>query len=483
MSSAPTQLSTNRKRLRNIALLVLAGAVSFGVFQGTRRILKADPLEAYRKPVKDELPSNVAVFMKDSDFSRVEPNQPEAKCFVTEMRVAQNRQMYDFIGVSKGQLTWKKALYEFSAARGNWNGYGKILQLDGSVKLKSTKFDLASQELSYDEASRTIRVPRPVTGKLYGGDLQVANFVYNMENEEYSVGEGSWVGALASLGMQDTPGASGSREWKITFINGVGNIKKSNGIATYTDARATDGDIIIIAPKMVHDTKKDILTATGEVKYFSSKANVIADQIVVYRKEKRAVLSGRVTMLVKPKAQENEKVEEGTLPPMLPQIPDSISKSRPPAPFDKDTQKKREDTVRNGSNLRDYPLTITAGRIEYWYKKGERRANITDSPQARQELPEGEWRYAWAFSGKYDGEKETLTLESSKNKQDVILKNSLGDEIFGVWGLLSTKEGDDEYEFRANRAKMTTSDDDDIPPSKSGKGGGGLSGPIGNRRT
>ncbi len=482
MSSAPTQPSTNRKLLRKLFVFAALGAAGFGVYKGTVSILKADPLKGYKAEVKNALPPSVAVFMKDTDFTRVEPNQPAAKCFVNEMRIAQNRQMYDFVGVSKGQLTWKKALYEFSAERGNWNGYAKQLVLDGKVKLKSAKFDLASQELSYDEAKKTFRVPRPVTGKLYGGELKVANFVYNMDKEEYTTGEGSWKGTLASIGIQEIPGAEGTRKWDIDFSKSDGSVKRSKEIATYTNARATDGDVIILAPKMVHNTKTDVLTASGEVKYFSSKANVIADQVVVFRKEKRAVLSGKVTMLVKPKAQENDKVVEGTLPPMLPQVPDSISQSRPPAPYNKDAQKKREDTVRSGSNLRDYPLSITANRIEYWYKKGERRATITGSPQARQELPEGEWRYSWAFSAKYDGEKEILTLESQKDKQEVILKNSLGDEVYGMWGQLSTKEGDDEYEFRSGKAKITTSDDD-IPPAKSGSGGGGLAGPIGNRGT
>ena len=169
MSSAPTQPSTNRKKVRNIFLLAVLGAAGFGVYKGTVQILKADPLRAYKTPVKNELPPNVAVFMKDTDFTRVEPNQPAARCFVNEMRIAQNRQMYDFVGVSKGQLTWKKAVYEFSAERGNWNGYAKQLLLDGKVKLKGAKFDLASQELNYDEANKSFRVPRPVTGKLYGG--------------------------------------------------------------------------------------------------------------------------------------------------------------------------------------------------------------------------------------------------------------------------------------------------------------------------
>ncbi len=479
MSSAPTQPSTNRKTLRSLLLLALLGGAGFGVYKGTRQILNVDALAPYKTPIKNELPSNVAVFMKETDFTRVEPNQPAAKCFVKEMSIAQNRQMYDFVGVSKGQLTWKKALYEFSAERGNWNGYAKQLVLDGQVKLKGAKFDLASQELNYDEANKTLRVPRPVTGKLYGGELKVANFLYNMDKEEYSTGAGEWKGVLANLPQAELPAGDTKKSWEFKYES----YGRKDGFDVFTDARATDGEVIIIAKNIKREVKTDILTATGEVKYFGKKANMIADKVVVYRKEKRALVTGRVTMLVKPKSQENDKLVEGTLPPMLPAIPDSISKNRPPAPKDTEAQKKREDTIRSGSNLRDYPLTITAEKIEYWYKKGERRAKINGNPQARQELPVGEWRYVWAHSAFYDDEKEILKLDSAPGKRDVIMKNSLDDEMYGVSGTIVTKEGVDEFEFKTGNGKLTTTDDDDIPPAKSGGGGGGLAGPIGNRGT
>ncbi|HLO99330.1 MAG TPA: hypothetical protein VK171_12100, partial [Fimbriimonas sp.] len=167
------------------------------------------------------------------------------------------------------------------------------------------------------------------------------------------------------------------------------------------------------------------------------------------------------------------------LSPLPPVVPESISSTRPPAPDNEDA-KRTEDQIRSSKNLRKYPLSITANQIEYWYKKGERRAKITGSPQGRQELPEG-WRYVWAGSAFYDGEKELLTLESAPGKTEVILKNSLGDELFGVWGQLSTKEDDDEYSFKKGKGKITTRDDDDggTPPPGNSGGGGGLTGPIG----
>ncbi len=476
MSSAPTLRS-----VRNLALVALGLGAALVVGLWAYKVVKSDPLEAYKKPMKDELPDTVAILMRQTEFKRIEPGKPEATCFVDEMRIAPNRQIYDLQGISKGKLSWNGTQYGFSAKLANWNGYGKQLTLSDSVTLKGPNFEIQTPTADYDENVRKIRAPRPVTGTAMGGKLEVANFMLDLNAETFSTGAGKWSGGLPSEFRQETPGAT-SRNWDFTFDGSNGSVKRSKEIATYTNARATDGDVIVLAPKIVHNTKTDVLTCTGVVKYFSGKANLIADTITVYRKEKRAVLTGKVTMLVKPKVSENEPPKEVELPPMTPVVPDSITKNRPPAPKNDDAQKQKEESIRSGKNLRDYPLIISAQKIEYWYKKGERRARIEGAPQARQELPEGEWRYAWAASAFYDDEKELLTLESKKGKRDVILKNSIGDEVYGAWGQLSTKEGDDEYEFRDGNAKMRTTDDVDLPPTKK-SGGGGLSGPIGNQRT
>jgi hypothetical protein len=357
--------------------------------------------------------------------------------------------------------------------------------VNGKVRLKGPDFDLTSQQLGYDEGRKTLEVPQAVSGTAYGGELTVTSFNYNMEKNTFLAKKGTWKGLLPKELQKQAPEAKSSRRWDIKFED---SFKKEGvpDIVYYTDARASDGELIILAPKMENNTKTDVLTATGGIRYYSPKANVIADKIVIYRKERRAVLIGNVTMLVKPKSQENETAKEEVLLPMSPVVPESISDTRPPAPDTDEARKKREEIIRSGKNLREYPLMITANQIEYWYKKGERKAKITGNPQARQELPENGWRYVWSFSALYDGEKELLTLESAKDRADVILKNSLGDELNGAWGQISTKEGDDLYQFKKGKAKITTRDDDDeIPPAKgsgggsTGGGSGVLSGPIG----
>ncbi len=465
-------------------------AAGYGVYRYSARIIKQDPLAKFKEKMPDELPDSVAIRSTGTKFNHFEEGKPKTSCDVKTVEVFQNRQMYTFTGISNGRLEWKGATYHFEAERGGWNGFAKKLSLTGALKFKGKKFDLGSKEFTYDETRRQFRVPKDVAGTAYGGKLQAVNFTYNLDNEAFSAGKGEWVGVPPKDLGTEVPIQGKPTIWDIKYDE----IDHPKGDTTYyTNARATDGEIIVTAPKIEVNDKTNVMTATGRVRYFGTKANLIADKIVVYRKEKRAVLTGNVTMLVKPKDKQEEPAKETELTPLPPAVPDSISSTRPPAPDD-ETTKKKEDEVRSMKNLRQYPLVVLAPSIEYWYKKGERRAIITGSPQARQDISDNGWRYVWADHANWDGEKELLSLFSAANKQDVILKNSIGDELYGESGVVSTLEDDDTYKFKTGRAKMPTRDKDiptndkDKPKTGGGTSGGtgtgkgsGISGPIRQR--
>jgi LptA/(LptD N-terminal domain) LPS transport protein/Lipopolysaccharide-assembly, LptC-related len=457
--------------------MILGG---YGVYRYASRILKQDPLERFKKAQPDELPDSIAIRSTDTKFNHFDAGKPKTSCDVKTIEVAQNRQMYTFKGISNGKIEWKGATYNFQAERGAWNGFNKKMTLNGALKIKGKKFNLTSTEFNYDETRRLFIVPKDVKGTAFGGQLQAASFTYNLDSEAFKAGKGRWVGVPPQDLTAESPVQVKKTIWDIKYED----IDHPKGdITYYTDARATDGEIIITAPKIEVNEKTDVMTATGRVRYFGTKANLIADKIVVFRKEKRAVLTGNVTMLVKPKDKQEEPAKETELTPLPPAVPDSISSTRPPAPDD-ETTKKKEDEIRSMKNLRQYPLIVLAPKIEYWYKKGERRAVITGSPQARQDIADNGWRYVWSDHANYDGEKESLSLFSAPGKQDVILKNSIGDELYGESGVLSTKEDDDSYKFKKGRAKMPTREDD-LPASdkdkKSTGKGGGVSGPIGRK--
>jgi lipopolysaccharide export system protein LptA len=277
---------------------------------------------------------------------------------------------------------------------------------------------------------------------------------YNTSDGSYQTGAIDWHGKLA-INMQEPeksgpPSQGGKpsdddsvREW---YIHGETTSHPSKGLVTYGTCRATDKVSILTSPKGTYDKEKDILVCEGPVKYWGEKANMICDHLVVYHKEKRLVATGNVVIFVKPEDKQvlDDKME---VQPFRPVVPDDVSKTRPPAPIltDKRSKDLNED-LRSSDNIKKYPTTIRADKIEYWYKKGERHAICTGSPQAQQEFPEGRWRMAWTHEADYDGEKETLTLISSKDVRDSRMKNSIGDDAIAARFELSTKDGDDSYE-------------------------------------
>ena len=91
----------------------------------------------------------------------------------------------------------------------------------------------------------------------------------------------------------------------------------------------------------------------------------------------------------------------------------------------------------------------------------------------------------WAFQGYYDGEKETLKMDSRPGTTDTRSMTSVGDDIVADEVLVSTKEDDEDLEAKGVKGKIYGKPDEDEgggakkpDPIKPGKSGGGLSGPI-----
>ena len=62
----------------------------------------------------------------------------------------------------------------------------------------------------------------------------------------------------------------------------------------------------------------------------------------------------------------------------------------------------------------------------------------------------------------YDGEKETLLLNSTPGKKDTHFKDSIGDDLLASNFTVSTKEDDDEYEGEGIVGSFHA-DDEDLP--------------------
>lgn len=467
---------TIKQALKGLAV----AAAAIGSIVYVQEFSKIDPLLNMRKRHLST-PDQLGINMSNVRLVHYRGSSKVATALMDKVFIPSHRGQYQMEGV-EGTYYVDQKPFKFAATTALWNQNARLLTADKGVHVWNKDLNLKSTVFRINEREQTMYIPGKIAGGFFGGKMQATNLLYRVREDTAVVGPTHWAGNLA-LSLQDQ-GQPVQKWWEFDSAKGTFNIK--GDIRTWEKGTATDGEIIVQADKIEHNRKTDVVTATGRVRYFSPKANMTCDKAVIYRKEKRAVLTGSVDMLVKPKnAQTKATIVE--IPPFRPVVPAEIAKNRPEAPTAQksDQEKKLDEQVQDPKTLRDYPLAVTAAKIEYWYGRGNRHAIITGDPQARQELPEGRWRHLWAFQGYYDGEKETLKMESRPGQTDTRLQTSVGDDVVAEEVLVSTKEDDEDLEAKGMKGKIFgSSDEDEVGPKppdpikpKTG-GGGGLKGQI-----
>lgn len=428
------------------ALGIFAGVA---LYNGVSYVLSQDPFSKYRATNVPDDQKAVGATMRDVALKQyVGPNLvAEAKIGI--VNITRDRQVAMLSGIKDGHYRSKdKGEVQFTASTGKWNQVGRMFQVEHAVRLFNKDFDLKSETLVYDERRGLVTASKAVSGKFFKGDVKAAMLKYHLPTGGYELNAVSWTGALD---LQDAPKSKG--RWSIKAAT-VSNPTGKREI--WSDAEATDGDIIVKALRIEREVKTDVIVATGNVQYFSRESNVQCDKATIYRKEKRAIIEGNVSMLLK--AKQDDKLEVVPLKPLRPIVPDSIAIDRPPAPSEQD--KELDKQVRDPETRRKFPTQVLCSKIEYWYRKGERRAKLMGSPQARQELDGGRWRQAWAYEGFYDGEKETLKLTSRDGQKEARFKTSIGDDLRADWFLVSTKEGDEAWQGARVEGDVISEDED-----------------------
>lgn len=381
---------------------------------------------------------------------------------VDRIDVRRDRAFFSFYEVHDGILFSENGNVNFNSDTATYDQIAQQLRFDAGVKLMNGDFNLMVPRLTLDEGNQTIQAPGPIKGTLKGGILQAVNFKYKLPEKEFMTGAFSWQGEIPGEVKKGVPVPQGKTAWNIEGRDSHGK----GSIFEYSKARATDGEVIVKAPHIIQDRKTDILTCDGPVYYFSKKANLVADHAVVYRKEKRVLLTGNVRALVKPK--DKPDLTETEVPPFRPDVPAQVADNRPeaPAPEEAQQQKDLDDALHSSKTIRDYPSMVKCDRAEYWYGDGNRHGLFTGSPEAFQDIGGGRWRNVSAFRGLYDGETEKLRLESSaEDKREVHVTTSIGDDIFAFWYTVSTKEDDDEWAGDGVKGHVVL-DDDEVPKEK-----------------
>ncbi|QYK52509.1 MAG: hypothetical protein KF824_09595 [Fimbriimonadaceae bacterium] len=469
---------STRAAIANLSGVLALGAASLGTYKFVEAVVFNDALADYRavnSPFKD----GEGVVIKNFGLKSYIGKKLVTEARVNNATIKNDRSTIELAGIHDGVFyddAGKK--YNFVAEAATYGTYSKSIHANKGIRVFNDTADLKAPGFTYEHPIRRVTFLGDITGKLGGGDLVTKSVFIDLKNKEILTGELSWTGPLQVDNPQKTP-------WKITAKSS----KLRNDITTYTEARGEDKDTIVKADKMIYDRANDIVTAEGNVEYFGVDANVACDKVVIERKINKATLTGKIVrMLIKP---EDSAPKETKIPPVVPMVPDSVAGNRPKADSNptQDQQKKEDEEVRSADNIRHYPIALTAGQIEYWYKKGERKAILTGNPFARQEFSglRMRWRELYAAKAEYDGEKEELKLTASP-AQIVRARNSIGDDITTPFAIISTKKDDNAMETGVINGTVMI-DDNELPKkgdgsgssggTTGGTGGGSLNGPIG----
>jgi hypothetical protein len=468
------------KRVRNLALLAGVVAVSPVTWREFRQMMAEDAFAKYRyrQPEPD-----VSIRFEDVDFRQYRGLDLQTFARADVLEVSNDRIRMSMQGIHDGVYRDGDRTFKYTARHADWNSLTKVLDAEGGVRVRSKDMDLTATKVQFDSGPKLLTIPGAFRGKLAGGRLAAHNLRYRTERETFTMGPVEWTGKPPKDLVGGLPVNLQQRSWNFRSEK----IERPEGpeVITYIDAVATDGEVIVIAPKIVHNRKTDEFVAGGlkkgdRIQYFSARANVVADHVEVFRKERRAVFTGDVVMLAKPKSEENGKPKVEALPAFQPLQPDEV-KAEPPAKGRPEDEKEKDEQLRNNESLRKYPLVMASAKVEYWYERGSRKAVITGNPQGRQELPGDRWRHLWTNIGYYDGEKETLRLVSSKDLKDTRMKNSIGDDVIAEWMLVSTAEDSEAFTGSKIEATFVDLSDEDprnetkpaTPPPATGTGGGG----------
>ncbi|HRJ27394.1 MAG TPA: hypothetical protein PLO61_07795 [Fimbriimonadaceae bacterium] len=429
------------------------------------RLMRVDPFARFRG---QSAPPAIAVLLRDVRVKTYDGPRLVGKARIDEVQVSRDRRGLSFVGIRDGIFyTDQGTSFRFSATQGTYNTAAKVFEASGKTQIQNRDVDLEATLFQYSDSEGVIRVPGEMKGTYLKGALSAESLQYFPRDFSFQMGPVSWSGPLQATGQESAP----PRKWDIR----AESASRSGDTETFNMGRATDGEVIVKADVIRRDVKTDVVIATGNVRYFAKDMNLLCDMVTVFRRERRAVLEGNVQAFIKPEDQ--QKLEEEALVPLRPIVPPGIADGRPAPPQRTEAEKQLDDEVRSSANRRKYPIVATAGRIEYWYRRGQRRAVITMDPVAQQDLPGGRWRRVATPLAKWDGEKDLLRCESPPGVRNTFVENSLGDRFVAQWFEVSTKENDDTWSA-GNIDGVFTSDDEDLN-NRGGSTGGGSGGTTG----
>ena len=437
---------------------------------GLAKILNVDPFKNLKEAAKSNgLDLNLGKF----SFKAYKDGKEVASADVDKGKMYKGTRTLEMDGVQNGVITTDEGgKAGFSAPAATYDMNTKDVVAPMGVQLNTKDATINAPAMHYDHGSQTVTAPGQLKGKIGAGNVSGTGMTIDVPSSRVKIGNVTYEGPV-NAGQDGKSPEDTTKSWKINAEDSE-FIDKDHHV--YTRCRAESEDQIIFADRIEYDRKNDVLVATGNVRTFGTEANMVSDKATVRRKDSRAIFEGSVTMMVK--TEDDTAVKEVSLARMAPSSPDKVGPTSKPVPKG-DPNRPKDDALRDQESLRKFPAVVRAESIDYDYKKGERHAEITGSPQAHQELEGGRWRNVWADSGTYNGETKRLLLKSNSGR-NARMRNSLGDDLRAVSVNLSTKKGDDYMKATDSQMTMLLDKEDDssgsdtpaAKPADTKKGGG-----------
>ncbi len=468
--------------LRNAGLIGALVLLAPWLYSKTTDYVRSDAFAAMRGSSAAKAPAS-GVEIDKADIRHYRGQKLLSKAVAGKVRISADRRSFELFDVTDGIYNTDKGSMEFAAREATWNAPLKTLFINKEVHVKNKDADLRTSQLTFSERTGIVEAKKEISGQIYGGEVKAVTLRYNSNTGAFVAGPTSWNG-MVKLKVQDGGVAETPSKWKMN-----GDDMKYGGTAnqvmTVTNGTGTDTEIIVKGAVVEWNRKTDVVVATGGAKYFGPEANLWANKITIYRKEKRAVLEGNVRMLVRPESEQEQPGKEIPMPEFKLLDVDKVNIKPAGAPKSEADKKAIED-LRSNETMKRYPTQVASDFIEYWYGKGNRKADIKGNPQARQDFASGMWRHVWTETAKYDGEKDLLTLFAG-GKAKARMKNSYGDDAYTPqFFVVSTKKDDETFSGKEIEGEFYSTDEpekkaDDKtaipPPVKTTGGGGGVKSP------
>lgn len=400
-------------------------------------VRQQDPFARFSRDFAQSGLGDVGVRLENVEMLFRHDNEPIAQFSARRVDMHRTRDFWWVYEVRDAKLYQDGKLFaKASADYLEYRSHRQEVYVSGSPRftllknrwLKDKPIQATVPAMLWNLKNRTLQSEGAVQLQWEGGRAETESVSMNLAKNSIELGVGfirlttasipTRLSTLLPVKAGNTPqnNRKQQRELKITW---KGRARNQNEILKVSDLQVLDGDTEMNAKSAELDNEQQHVTATGNLLMKDPRAELTGDKLEAWLDEKRALLTGSVRLLVKPKENGEQKPAEEKKTETRPQPPDEEEK------FTLEDVKK-------------YPIVVTCDRIEYLYRK--KTANLTGSLKATQTLKNGKIRTLTAEKAEYDQKKEVLTLTGN-----VTIEFEKG-KLLTPKVIVSVKEGDEWFE-------------------------------------